>query len=95
MSDITRIATSISVPRPNASLPVAHSYRATPSEKMSERASMCRPHSCSGDMYPGVPTVLPSTVSRSIVSASARLVTVFAMPKSTTFSCPRGVTMMF
>ena len=57
---------------------------------------MSRPRNCSGDMYPGVPTAPPSTVSRSIVSAFGKSCGAnFASPKSSTFSCPRGVTMMF
>jgi len=36
--------------------PHSISYRSTPSEKMSERASIGRPSACSGDIYPTVPT---------------------------------------
>ena len=63
---------------------------------MSERASMSTPRNCSGDMNAGVPSKLPATVRRSLVWVTARSCAAsFASPKSSTFSCPRGVTMMF
>jgi hypothetical protein len=43
----------------NGNVPVTISYKTTPNEKRSERASMSRPRACSGDMYATVPRVVP------------------------------------
>ena len=54
---------------------------------MSERASAGCPSACSGDMYAEVPSTVAVCVSEWLSSARA-------IPKSSTFTCPSGVTMM-
>ena len=59
-------------------------YNTTPSEYTSERASTESPVACSGLMYCGVPTTMPSVVSWLPEAASAAL----AIPKSVTSTRP-------
>ncbi len=76
---------SITLEPPNAGRPVNISYKVTPSEKMSERASASAvlPAACSGDMYRGVPMTWPV-----IVRLSSSLSTSLARPKSVTLIRP-------
>ena len=53
------------------SLPVAISYKTTPNENKSVRASSGFPRTCSGDMYATVPTVAPGLVRSSSGAAVA------------------------
>ncbi len=46
----------------NGAWPVVISYTTTPMLKMSDRASSSRPRACSGDMYCGVPRIVPGLV---------------------------------
>ncbi len=73
-----------------------------PNEKMSDRWSTARPATCSGDMYPAVPTTLPTALpSAASVGASemsgalSRFSVSLARPKSRTFVNPSAETMMF
>jgi len=80
--------------------PVSISWRITPSENRSLRASTRSPRACSGDMYAAVPTSDPSTVRCSVrVSAScapaSSLSRCFATPKSRIFARPSEVRMTF
>ena len=59
----------------------------TPSEKMSDRASTDLPRTCSGDMYIGVPRMMPVRVMEASLMR--------AMPKSTIFTCPSFKITMF
>ena len=59
------------VARAKGNLPVSISWRMTPSEKMSERASAGAPVTCSGDMYPTVPITMPGWVMVMVPSAGA------------------------
>ena len=67
-------------------------YSTTPNEKISDRASASPPRICSGAMYAGVPTMVPTWVRSWRVSAStgASLSSNcrFASPKSITLTCP-------
>ena len=70
-----------------------------PNAKMSDRVSAWPPRSCSGAMYPGVPTGAAGSVSGPNVAASSRgpagPSTTLASPKSITLTCPCSVSMMF
>jgi hypothetical protein len=59
-----------------------------PSANTSERASMSRPRHCCGDMYANLPFTTPASV---LVEADVA----FAMPKSSSFTCPFAPTKMF
>ncbi len=61
---------------------------------MSLRASTGAPRSCSGDMYGAVPVMMPVLDLSMSVEASTRPSN-FARPKSSTFTVPRTVSMMF
>ena len=71
-------STDIAVSPLNGAVPVAISWRTTPSEKMSDRSSTTRPSACSGDMYATVPTTghaplrLPSWSRRSVPGLELR-----------------------
>ena len=49
---------------PKGNWPLTISYSTTPSDQISLRASAASLRACSGDMYPGVPTIAPVCVSR-------------------------------
>ena len=57
-----RIASIMAPPvlPPNAGLPVAISYSRRPSAKTSARGSKSSPRTCTGDMYAGVPLMMPT-----------------------------------
>ena len=102
--DRVRTASMIAppVPPPNAWRPVAISYITRPSEKMSVRASSSSPRICSGDIYEGVPLMIPTIEVDSPGSRpesesppAIPLGTSFAKPKSSTFAFPRFVMKMF
>ena len=61
---LVRIAFSVSTTESpaNARRPVSISYRTAPNANTSDRASACWPRTCSGDMYPAVPSRRPSSV---------------------------------
>jgi len=70
-----------------------------PKEKTSDLASTVLPATCSGDMYPVVPTTTPSPVrsvcGATVVSSPEAVRSVsFARPKSSTFTKPSFDTMM-
>ena len=64
---------------------------------MSERLSSLRPSACSGDMYAGVPTVVPTSVTIAVLVAAAGSAasSSLAMPKSSTFTLPSSVIITF
>ena len=70
------------------SSPVRHSYNIAPHAYRSARWSTSASISCSGAMYPGVPTAMPALVSPVVRTASR------AMPKSMTLSVPSAISMM-
>lgn len=85
----------------NAGRPAIISYMTAPSENRSDRASTGSPRACSGDMYAAVPMIAPGLdVVVEVVTASeaARLSswsTPLATPKSSSFTRPESVTLMF
>ena len=84
----------------NARRPVVISYSTEPNAKISERTSTSFPSACSGDMYPSVPRTIPASVLCPVawvVSASVKSGTSLSLarPKSSTFTMPVSVTMMF
>ena len=98
----TASSTSGVVAPANARLPVSISYSTAPKEKISLRRSTGRPTACSGDMYAAVPRITPVRVWPSVSvgelasddgggSSSSTL----AKPKSSTFTTPSGVILMF
>ena len=70
------------------------SYRITPSDQMSVRASTSTPRACSGDMYVTVPITRPASVRNAVWVASAPMLAVggasLASPKSRTLATPSG-----
>ena len=80
----------------NARLPVISSYRIRPNAKMSVRASVSVPWSCSGDMYCGVPRIVPAPVSGAltVIPFSGSGSIAFARPKSSSLT-PVFVTSTF
>jgi hypothetical protein len=56
----------------------------TPTEYRSVKGPSSCAIACSGAMYVGVPTVIPSLVRNELVC----IVRALAMPKSATFTCP-------
>ena len=79
----------------NAALPVTISNIKAPNAKMSLRASVGAPRTCSGAMYSGVPIQLPRAVSCVRVTGSSAgresaLAPSVAMPKSRSLASPRG-----
>jgi len=59
---VTASIVSVTVSPVNSRAPVTSSYRSTPTEKTSERASSGRPRICSGDMYENFPFKTPAWV---------------------------------
>ncbi len=86
---------SVGVAPAKGSRPVAISYSATPRLNRSLRGSNSRPSTCSGLMYGSDPITIPTAVPASVVNwpsavnGSPRAV--FAIPKSSTLTWPRGV----
>ena len=82
----SRMRTSSAMdPARNTGFPVNISCRVRPNEYMSECSPTAPPASCSGDMYAGVPTILP----RSLADSARR-----ARPKSVIRTLPRPSIMM-
>jgi len=83
-------------------IPVAISYKTTPNENTSVRASKSLARTCSGDMYTIVPSAKPGLVrwdsTSMVVAFASALAPCFteslANPKSRIFACPRLVTKM-
>ncbi len=70
-------------------LPESSSYRTTPNEKMSLRASAGFPDACSGDMYGMVPISTPGCVRPPVmvrVASESAGSCSFARPKSASFA---------
>ena len=61
------VIVSAAVPRSNARRPVSISCRMQPSAKTSERCSLRSPRTCSGAMYPTVPSTTPGSVAGATV----------------------------
>src|SRR6185312_3007196 len=72
----TRLNTAGTVSSPNAGRPVAANIIVTAQLNTSDGGPTGAPDSCSGDMYGGVPTILPEVT---VIWSSAR-----AIPKSIT-----------
>ena len=81
----------------NARRPVSISYKTQPNAQISVRASTACPRACSGLMYAAVPKTAPCEVPV-IVGADPAAVgsepRALAMPKSSTFTAPSGVTLI-
>ena len=73
-------ATVTGVSASNGTRPVSSSYRTTPTEYRSERASTGRPCACSGEMYCAVPMIEPVSVMSDVPAR--------AIPKSVTRTRP-------
>ena len=80
----------------NGDLPDSISYSTHPNEKMSVRWSTGSPRTCSGDMYPAVPSKAPVAVDGSGGSVGAWGLgsgrVSLATPKSRILTCPSLVT---
>jgi hypothetical protein len=77
----TRSATLMGSPSPKGSRPEAAKASTAPREKTSLCGPTSRPLTCSGDMKPGVPMMIPVCVMLATELAPAP-VTPFAIPKS-------------
>ena len=86
--------------------PVSISYSTQPNAQMSLRLSASRPFACSGDIYAAVPSRTPTPVimagdvivGEAVTSAGRPRLPAcasFARPKSSTFTTPSGVILMF
>ena len=69
---------------------------------MSARLSTSCPLACSGDMYAAVPRMIPCCVAAMLsvgeferLASAPSPMNAFASPKSSTFTLPSGVTLMF
>ena len=98
----TAAIVSVRVGPLNSRCPVSSSYSTTPNDQISERLSTGTPRACSGLMYPAVPSRTPSRVGDNVAvgeltrsSPAANGSAAFAKPKSSTFTRPAGVTIMF
>ena len=82
---------------PNARLPESISYSTAPKAKMSVRKSAASPRTCSGDMYPAVPSTVPGIVATAVTACGCASIgsVSFARPKSRIFARPSVVTKMF
>ena len=81
---------------PNNCLPVSISHNTTPNAQISARLSTTCPRACSGAMYPAVPITRPGCVLVRVVAfGSGVAAPIFASPKSSTFTTPCGVTLIF
>ena len=89
-----RIALIVSaeVGRWNVCLPITISYKMAPSAKMSARWSVGWPRTCSGDMYPIVPSATPGNVIVAARFADPLGWITLANPKSRIFTRPSLVT---
>ncbi len=102
---ITAATTSAVVSPTNARRPASISYSTHPKAQMSDRLSTAFPRACSGLMYGAVPRIAPSSVAPAVIDAAcvssfasigARSdPNAFAKPKSSTFTMPSGVILMF
>ena len=83
--------------------PVSISYSTTPNAQMSARLSTAFPRACSGLMYAAVPRICPARVDSTVIVGEsagnpplpAPVPIAFASPKSSTFTCPSGVILIF
>jgi hypothetical protein len=101
-TDASTSETSLPV---NARRPVSISKSTTPNAQTSARRSTGLPRACSGLMYAAVPRINPSSVAGLvIVGEFARLAETaplpsvpiaLARPKSSTFTTPSGLSLMF
>jgi hypothetical protein len=104
VGSLWRMAYPLSTNEPpgKARVPERSSWSTTPRLNRSDRASSGSPRTCSGDMYPGVPSTAPVRVAPPVgvtvasISprgpASAAASASLAMPKSRSFTCRSGPT---